>query len=126
MSLSDAFRQASSSIIGTFSSEFKKCTFRSLDALSTYDTELGVYSDSFIDYQVNMAFSKISDDADVSVAYRNTHKTVYISGKDLEIRPKKGDQIIDWNGQKYIIDGEVKSDMYNALFTITVMQDNEG
>jgi hypothetical protein len=126
MGIGTAFRQGASSIIRTFTNEFKPCTFKSISKSSEYDPETGEYSEVFEEYTIPIAFSNISDEAPYPSGFKSNHKIVYISGNDLPVTPKRGDQIIDWNGVKHIIDDSVSTDMYNALYTAVVMQDNEG
>ena len=125
MSIGAAFKQGASAIIGTFTSEFKKCTYRSLSAASAYDPETGEYSDEFIDYDIPVAFTSIDDEAPYPSDYRASHEKAYISGNDLPVRPKRGDKIIKWDGSSMLVDENVTTDMYGALYTVYVMMENK-
>jgi len=126
MSIGSAFKQGASTIISTFASEFKKCTYRSLNADSAYNPETGEYSGSYTEYDIPIAFIGINDEAPYPSDYRASHEKAYISGNDLPVRPKRGDKIIKWDGSSLLVDEEVKTDMYGALYTVYVMMENKG
>jgi len=117
-------RDRSKYIINKFASKVGISIYKRRLEGNFYDPVTGINSPKFEDTPVMIAFDNDTDKSFPDIDHRNGECIAYISGQDLSYKPKKNDIIQSFDNINFIV-VEIKTDMYNYLYTLLLKMIND-